>query len=193
MGLAVSDDNGLSFRRMYEGPIMDRIATEPYLAVTPSIIKENDGWKMWYVSGLRWTLIGQKYEPVYVIKYAYSTDGIAWERPNHICIPQQYENEAFSHPNVVKINNHYHMWYCCRDSIDYRDGNGSYRIGYAQSLDGITWQRKDTEANIQVSEEGWDSTMICYPYVVKADDKLIMFYNGNGFGKSGFGYAVWEG
>ena len=192
MGLAVSRDNGLSFSRLYEGPIMDRIATEPYVAVTPSVLKDGNAWKMWYVSGIRWQLVNQRYEPVYVIKYAYSVDGIVWERPNITCIEQQHENEAFSHPNVLKINDTYHMWYCYRDSYNYRDGSGSYRIGYAQSSDGIHWQRKDAEVGINTSEKGWDSKMICYPYVVNLHDKLIMFYNGNSFGKSGFGYAIWE-
>lgn len=192
MGLAVSEDDGLTFKRLYEGPIMDRIATEPYLAVTPSVLKENNEWKMWYVSGIRWQLIKEKYEPVYVIKYAYSNDGITWHRPNITCIPQHFDEEAFSHPNVLKLNDSYHMWYCCRHSHDYRDGLGSYRIGYAVSKDGITWQRKDNEAGITISEEGWDNKMICYPYVVNHNDKLIMFYNGNGFGKSGFGYAILE-
>ncbi len=192
MGLAVSLDDGLTFNRMYDGPVMDRVTTEPYLAVTPSVLKEEDDWKMWYVSGTSWKLVNQKYEPIYVIKYAYSQDGIAWKRPNVTCIQPAHEFEAFSHPNVLKFNHIYHMWYCFRNSDDYRDGKGSYRIGYAQSIDGIVWQRKDNEFNMSTSSEGWDSTMMCYPYVVKENDKLIMFYNGNGFGKSGFGYAVLE-
>lgn len=192
MGIAVSDDEGLTFNRLFEGPIMDRIATEPYVAVTPSVIKNGDEWKMWYVSGLRWILVNQKYEPVYVIKYAHSDDGIHWQRPNHICIPQRFPNEAFSHPNVMFANGQYEMWYCYRDSHDYRDGSGSYRMGYATSDDGLDWQRHDNQP-LMVSDQGWDSKMLCYPYVVKVGDKKVMFHNGNGFGKSGFGYAIWEG
>lgn len=192
MGLAVSINEGLFFSRIHEGPIMDRIATEPYISVTPSVLKDGDSWKMWYVSGTKWVLIEEKYEPVYVIKYADSSDGISWQRPNITCITQLHENEAMSHPSVLKRNDSFHMWYCYRDSKDFRDGEGSYRIGYAQSADGMTWQRKDHEAGINVSSDGWDSKMICYPYVIEVDDKLIMFYNGNGFGRSGFGYAIWE-
>lgn len=192
MGLAVSNDDGLSFHRLHEGPIMDRITTEPYLAVTPSVLKEGDFWKMWYVSGIKWKLVDQKYEPIYVIKYADSLDGVTWRRPNHTCIEQNHEDEAFSHPNVLKINDIFYMWYCYRDSHDYRDGLGSYRIGHAESSDGLSWQRKDDQAHIDVSEDGWDSKMVCYPYVVQFENKRIMFYNGNGFGKSGFGYAIWE-
>ena len=65
-----------------------------------------------------------------------------------------------------------------------------YRIGFAVSRDGISWSRRDSEIGIVVSESGWDSEMLAYPYVVKFRDKFFMFYNGNGFGKSGFWFAT---
>lgn len=188
-GLAVSTDGGDHFTRLFEGPVMDRTPIEPYLAVTPSVLKEDGGWKIWYISGLRWEKIGEKYEPVYVIKYATSHDGIHWDRPNHQCIPQRHPLEAFSHPTVVKHGGQYHMWYCYRDSEDYRDGAGSYRIGYGVSTDGMHWQRMDEKAGLDVSGNGFDSTMQCYPYVVEIDGTYYMFYNGNGFGQSGIGLA----
>jgi predicted GH43/DUF377 family glycosyl hydrolase len=58
------------------------------------------------------------------------------------------------------------------------------------SHDGIHWERKDDETGITVSEKGWDSEAIAYPYCIKVKNKWIMFYNGNGFGKTGFGYAI---
>ncbi len=192
-GVAVSEDGGDTFQRIFDGSILDRIATEPYLAVTPSIIKENKQWKMWYVSGLRWVKINCKFEPVYAIKHATSTNGIDWARKPEICIPQNYELEAFSGPSVIKDNNIYKMWFCCRDSVDFRGGKGGYRMGYAESTDGINWKREDDLAGIDVStnENDWDSNMVCYPYVKKIKGTIYMFYNGNGFGQSGFGYAKW--
>jgi len=193
MGLAVSEDGGDTFTRMFEGPIMDRTAEEPYIAVTPSIITDGERWQMWYISGLRWVRIAERYEPVYVIKYAHSADGIHWVRPNHICIPQRHELEAYSHPSVIRTPDGYRMWFCSRDSRDYRDGSGAYRIGSATSADGLAWIRDDDAGGLDVAAAGWDSTMTCYPYAVHVDGRLLLFYNGNGFGRSGFGYAVWEG
>jgi len=197
VGIAVSDDDGTTFRRLYEGPVLERCPAEPYIAVTPTILREDalaggDLWRMWYISGLRWTLVNGKYEPVYVIKYCHSKDGVTWERPNHLCIPQAHENEAFSHPTVIRHGDRYMMWYCCRDSVDYRDGSGAYRIGFASSPDGLSWTRQDDELGLPVSAEGWDSTMTSYPCVVEIDGRIVMFYNGNGFGRSGFGYAILE-
>lgn len=77
------------------------------------------------------------------------------------------------------------MWY------SYRSGRGEkYRIGYAQSLDGIKWENKLDKVGVTVSENGWDSEMICYPFVFKHKSKLYMIYNGNEHGKYGFGLAI---
>lgn len=193
VGIAVSEDGGETFRRLFEGPILERNAREPYIAVTPTIVREASGlWRMWYISGLRWVEISGKFEPVYVIKYAHSRNGIDWERPNHQCIEQRHELEAFSHPSVIKTSDGYRMWYCYRDSRDYRDGAGAYRIGYAESLDGLAWSREDHVLGLDVAAEGWDSTMTSYPYVLEVDGRILMFYNGNGFGRSGVGCAILE-
>jgi len=85
------------------------------------------------------------------------------------------------------------MWFCYRDTIDFRDGRGSYRIGYASSADGTFWDRHDEIAGIEASPTGWDSTMLCYPSVIEWNGTLLMFYNGNGFGQSDIGAAIWEG
>lgn len=192
VGIAVSDDDGAIFRRLYEGPVLERTPLEPYIAVTPTILKEGRQWRMWYISGTRWVEVQGRYEPVYVIKYAFSEDGINWVRPNLQCISQSHEEEAFSHPTVIKDGDRYRMWYCFRNSRDYRDGTGAYRIGYAESVDGLEWTRMDESNGLPVSSEGWDSTMTCYPFVISVDGRTVMFYNGNGFGRSGFGYAILE-
>ena len=192
VGIAVSDDDGASFRRLYEGPVLERCPQEPYIAVTPSILREDGLWRMWYISGVRWTEVEGRYEPVYVIKYASSRDGVTWDRPNHLCIPQAHPDEAFSHPTVIGDGDRYRMWYCFRDSTDYRDGAGAYRIGYAESDDGLAWTRLDDVGGLGVIPGGRASTMTCYPFATVIDGRTIMFFNGNGFGRTGFGYAVLE-
>ena len=73
-----------------------------------------------------------------------------------------------------------------------RNKKDSYRIGYADSADGVRWERKDHLAGIDISGEGWDANMIAYPHVLDWRGQRFLFYNGNGFGKSGFGYATWD-
>ena len=85
------------------------------------------------------------------------------------------------------------MWYSKRDTIDFRtDPTRNYKGGYAESIDGQSWVRKDEEFGLETAASGWDSDAIAYPYVREINGKLVMFYNGNGFGKTGFGYAEWE-
>jgi hypothetical protein len=77
--------------------------------------------------------------------------------------------------------------------VDYRTNRErSYRTGYAESQDGVSWERMDDAAGIDVSDEGWDSRMIEYPSVYDHGGRRHLLYNGNGFGESGIGHAVLE-
>lgn len=191
MGVAVSTDNGLHFKKLFEGPIMDRTATEPYVAVTPTILFDDGLWKMWYVSGVSWLQVNGKHEPLYVIKYAESEDGYNFIRYPEPCIVSRFDTEAFSRPCVIKEDGLFKMWFCSRASQDYRNGAGSYRIRYAESSDGRNWNRYDDDG-IPPSVEGWDSLMTCYPFIFKIENKKYMLYNGNLFGTTGFGLAIWS-
>ena len=194
VGLAVSEDGGLTFRRVFEGPVVDRTKYEPFFCATPYVMVDEGVWKMWYASGTGWVVVDGYPEPRYQIKYAESEDGLEWTRDNITCIEYGFEGEANARPSVVKEDGLYKMWYCFRGSVGYRtDKKQSYRIGYAESEDGMNWERKDSRAGIDRSEKGWDSLMIGYPHVYEHGDRKYMLYNGNGFGESGFGYAVLEG
>jgi hypothetical protein len=82
------------------------------------------------------------------------------------------------------------MLYSYRDVSGYRtDRAQSYRLGYAESADGLEWTRRDNEAGIERSATGWDSEMIEYCYHYQYHDRSYLFYNGNGFGQTGIGYA----
>lgn len=191
IGIAVSKNNGETFERMYEGPIMGRSRMEPGLAVMPFVIKDGDTFRCWYQSGTGWHFIDGQYEPTYVIKYAESVDGIEWERWPHQCIQDDYSLEAFSRPSVIYKDGIFKMRVCVRGSEDYRGGFGSYRIDYAESKDGVRFERDYDD--IALGEEGeWDSQMQCYPYVIEINGKRIMLYNGNDFGQTGIGLAIWN-
>jgi hypothetical protein len=86
------------------------------------------------------------------------------------------------------------MFFCYRHATDFRrNRNRSYRIGYACSADLRRWTRDDARGGMDVSASGWDSEMICYPHVFRCDDAVYMLYNGNEFGRHGFGVAVLDG
>lgn len=191
LGLAVSDDDGVTFQRVFDGPVLDRGPLDPYFIATAFIMFDEDRWKLWYASSTGWRVIGGRPEPQYQIKYAESRDAVSWERRGVVCIEYKSEGEANVRPCVVKENGLYRMWYCYRGSLNYRtDRSQSYRIGYAESADGVRWTRRDDEVGIERADTGWDSEMIEYPYLYEHKGRKHMLYNGNGFGLTGFGYAV---
>ena len=190
-GVVVSDD-GVNFSRLFEGPIIDRTPLEPHTTHVPYVIKEKDRWRMWYGSGVRWVEIDGRKELIYIIKYGESQDGIHWERPNITCIHPLHDLEANIRASVMATADGYEMWFCYRDSKDFRDGSGSYRIGHAVSRDGLTWQRTADPEGLAATGSGWNRVMMAYPNAIVAGGRKLLFHNGDGFGTTGLGYAVWE-
>jgi hypothetical protein len=194
IGLAISKDGGVTFKKFSEGPLFDRTYKEPYFSAAPYVLQENGIWKMWYLSNTKWVEYKGKMEPFYHIKYAESDNGIDWKREGQVAIDYKDENECgIVRACVLKDKDTYKMWYAHRNLQNYReDKQNSYRIGYAESEDGMEWIRKDSKVGIDVSDSGWDEEMIEYPFVYDYQGKRYMIYNGNTFGKTGFGYAVLE-
>ncbi|MGA0559319.1 hypothetical protein ACO2Q8_21850 [Larkinella sp. VNQ87] len=196
MGLSVSTDGGLTFKKMFTGPIMDRSIQNPIWAGQPSVIREDDGtWKMWYISGHKCEYIHGYPEPFYRCQSAFSKDGIHWEINDIPTLDFDDFLHAVGRPSVFKQDGLYKMYYSYRHTRDYRtDRNQAYRLGYAESADGVNWERKDHLVGIQMSDnpDDFDYLMIGYAHYYEHKGRKYLLYNGNGFGASGFGYAVWE-
>jgi hypothetical protein len=194
IGEAVSTDHGLSFTRSGQGPVLSFSLDEPFVVSGPKIRKFNNNFYLFYIAGRKWKLVEQKPEPVYKIRLAISEDGRQWQKVNKDLIESRLEeDEAQASPDVFYANDKYHMFFSYRYSSDFRNKARGYRIGYATSTDLIHWQRADHKAGIDVSADGWDSEMVCYPHVFKVDEKIYMAYLGNQVGKEGFGLAILEG
>ena len=193
IGFAKSND-WERFTKVEKGPLMGPTLKEPYLNSTPVVYKHSDtDWRMFYHTGEKWIKSGDKLESQYTIRAAHSQDGINWNRNAVAIIPKKVPNECQTTPAVMHLDGKYHMFFCYREGLDFRHNKDkSYRIGYASSEDMNTWIRDDKKAGIDVSQDGWDSQMIEYPHIAKINNKYIMFYCGNEFGKNGFGYAELE-
>ena len=181
-GLAVSDD-GKTFRRLSAAPLLERTHIDPYLTASPWVLVHDDLWRMWYVSGIQWEVVGGRPRHRYLIKYAQSQDGRCWDRRDTVCIGFRDSSEyAFGRPCVLFEDGRFRMWYSSRGQ--------SYRLGYAESPDGVHWTRDDARAGLLPSSDGWDSEMVTYPMVFRHRGRLYMLYNGNGYGRSGIGLAT---
>jgi hypothetical protein len=185
IGLAISTD-GEVYERISKAPVLGRNYFDPYIVGAPYVIEEGEKLRMWYVSCTEWVSDLEVKTPkhYYTIKHAESLDGITWKCSDHLCIPYCQDEYAIARPIVWKQGKKYFMWF------SYRGGQNSYRIGTAESLDGIDWKRDDDHLGIDVSSSGWDSEMICYAHPIFYNGQTYALYNGNSYGSTGIGLAL---
>lgn len=194
IGMARSQDNGRTFTKVGNGPVLGYSPEEPFVVSGPKIRKWDDIWHMFYIAGRSWKLADGRAEPVYKIRMASSSDGVDWKKANLDLIPSRIEeDEAQASPDVFRGSTGYHMFFCYRHSTDYRNQARGYRIGYAFSKDLVQWTRDDSKAGLDVSSTGWDSEMVSYPHVFELDGRIYMLYLGNEVGRWGFGLAKLDG
>lgn len=153
---------------------------------------------MWYIFGTAWKKYATDQAPdrIYKIGHAISHDGITWrknEEGRQIVRDVLGEDESQAMPTVAYFDGRYHMLFCYRHSFDFRKNkHRGYRIAYAYSDDLIKWFRNDAEVGIDVTEDSWDSDMLCYPHLFHCNGNVYLLYNGNEFGRFGFGLAILE-
>lgn len=190
IGIAVSDDNGDTFRRLGPGPVLGYSHDEPFLLGSPRVRRFGDQWQMWYVAGKEWRTTDGAPEPIYKIRMASSSNGIDWVKHGKDLIEDKIgEHECQACPDVIFRDGLYHMFFSYRDIRDYKGRLGGYRIGYASSSDMVNWQRNDELAGMHVSSEGWDAEMVNYPHIFVVDGATYMIYQGNEMGRAGIGLA----
>ncbi|MCU0473977.1 MAG: hypothetical protein MUC93_11560 [Bacteroidales bacterium] len=189
IGLAISYDDGTTFTKVSNGPVMAKNIHDPFLINGPHVLLIDDLYYMWYSSCYKWVKNQGRIDPVYKIKNAISNDGINWVSQKEFCIPEILECEAQNAPFVQLFRNKYYMWFCFRPGTNFRNPFTGYKLGLAASADLKTWIRTDDIAFKNIRENDWDSEMQAYPRIIRIEDKFYLFYNGNEFGKNGFGFA----
>lgn len=189
IGMLRWDSVEQSLHRVFTGPIIGQDRSHPLFAAAPFVAYDSGSFKMWYCSGTDWRFPEGNPEPIYTVFYAESEDGINWNPRSGPVIPYKYDGEVISAPWVAKTSTGYSMWYSTRGSANKSDKN--YRIGYAESKDGIEWERLDELVGIiSPTAPSWDSEMACYPAIWIHNGVTHMFYSGNSVGRGGMGYAV---
>jgi hypothetical protein len=194
IGLAISRDGGLSFQRTGAGPVLGPSLHEPYLVGDGFVRVIGGTFHMWYIFGTGWRRASADSAPdrTYKIGHAKSMDGIEWvkEEAEQIIPDKLGPEESQALPTVIAIEGRHHMFFCYRQSFDFRAARGrGYRIGHACSDDLENWTRDDDTLQLDGSPGDWDSDMQCYPHVFACDGKVYLLYNGNEFGRHGFGLA----
>jgi hypothetical protein len=180
VGVAESADGCRTFARVSEAPLLERNAVDPFLTASPCVVRDGERWLMYYVSCLEWEAGEGEPRHRYHVRIAESDDGLTWRREGRVALDFEPGEYAIARPCVRVEYGRFRMWTCARGS--------AYRLVCAESPDGLDWTR--VSAGLDVSAEGWDSEMVAYPWVLDAAGSRYALYNGNGYGRTGIGYAV---
>ncbi|MDP3144994.1 MAG: hypothetical protein Q8N66_06310 [Bacteroidota bacterium] len=184
-GVAVSDDEGLTFKRCSQTPLLDRLDKDPFIRSLPFMMEEKNSFSLWYNGVCEWTEVKGKKLPVGNIRRVESNSPLNFSESEIInCLSPQTNEFSLSRPFIFKMDDLYKMLFSVRDRA-----TDSYKPGYAESKDGKVWFRNDSELKVSESVDDWDKDMMCYTTLTVIDNKNYLFYNGNGFGATGFGYA----
>lgn len=178
-GLAISTDDGKTFKRWSEAPILERCPANPFINTAPWVVRDDGKWRIFYVAGVEWV---DKDRPRYNIQTALSTDGRNFERDGTVAIDFAPGEDSLARPYVVKKDGMWRMWFSSKGP--------HYLPRYAESADGYNWTRYDDAVELKPEKGGPDEEMVCYTAVIEHEGRSIMLYNGNGYGKNGICLAA---
>ncbi len=184
-GLALSTDNGETFHRMSDAPILDRGTNQNMIGAIHTVIYEDGIWKIWFAKGDDWEFIDGKPYPKYHICYTETKDILNIPKYSIECITPLASEYRIGRPKVSKLADNSYIMYATKGTKF-----GDYTPSLFRSVNGIDWKRDDSSTGIYLSESGWDSETLCYPALIKVKDTTVMFYNGNNMGYDGFGIAI---
>lgn len=185
MGLAISTDGGTTFKKYSDAPILQRSRYDPWMVSGGTVLREESGWIMYYLSGYKFEFTDDGPISWYNIKIARSDNGIDWKRNGDVALDLQDGETNISRMTISQTGGVYRAWFPVKKL------RSEYRCGYAESKDGFSWMRNDA-MGLETSASGWDSDAIDKMEVIRANDKLYMLYNGNNFGKDGIGLAIYD-
>ncbi|MBK3847252.1 hypothetical protein [Stutzerimonas xanthomarina] len=183
-GLAESVDQGETFQRVSEAPVLDRSTEGNMIRAIHTALFEDGVWKIWYAVGDDWEIINGVPYPQYNIWYNESIDGKAFPGKGTLCVDVQDDEYRIGRPSVYRTAEGYMMFYT-KGGTSGQD----YFPGVAYSADGVCWERQDSMLGLSLSEKGFDDRHLCYPRLITAGRRTYCFYNGNNMGSEGFGVA----
>jgi predicted GH43/DUF377 family glycosyl hydrolase len=144
----------------------------------PSVIFDGATYRMWYLG---------RSGGIDRIGLATSADGIAWIKSasNPVLTPGAtgaWDAAGVGGPCVLFDGSLYRMWYTGLDA------SGRARIGYATSLDGVSWA-KSAGAAVDAGPAAWEADGVEGPCVILDGGVYRMWYGGNSGADERIGYA----
>jgi predicted GH43/DUF377 family glycosyl hydrolase len=186
-GLAISRDDGETFERWDRVPVLDRAAEGSLVRVIHAVLPLADGrWRVFYTAGSQFVALGTAQRPHYQIFYQDTDDGVAFSPAGSLIVGVEGDEYRVGKPSVLEHDGGYLMLFSKAARTV------PYRVAAARSPDSLTWQRAGDDLVLEPSAEGWDSQMVTYPYLLRLGNRMVVLYNGNNYGETGFGWAEWR-
>jgi hypothetical protein len=183
IGVAFGSARDARFERRFAGPLLDRSPDDPFSLSYPWVMRlALDDWRMWYGTHLTWG--AAQADMSHAIRGAASSEGLAWRREPDTCLRPEHQEIATVRPSVIRgLDGGFEMYFAAREV------SGPYRIGRAVSPDGRAWRRVASGLS---PTEAWEGGALTYPAVFEQAGRRWLLFNGEGYGATGFGLAVWE-
>ena len=185
LGLAVREEGHNNFKRVKKVPILDRSDQEPYGTGSCCVTRESEGWRMIYTSFLEWegerkrTDTHPNRQPSYNLKTAYSEDLINWRRDYQAILPFKENEHIQGKPVLTQDRNN-------SKTLFFSSRGDHYRISCAIGPD-IKKLTRMPDLDFEYSE--WISETQEYAFPLEVGDSTYLFFNGNGYGRTGLGYT----
>ncbi len=185
-GLAISRDDGATFRRHSNVPVFDR-SDQHYLVRTGFVVHDGGRWKAWAAQSDGIIDVNGKPTPTYSLGYMESEDGIHWPAAAQPVLRTTDEIFGYGRSAVWWQDGQYHGLFSVRRHVV------GYRIEYSTSPDGLAWEPLSQGGMAFLPEQTTPrQSETMFPSLVQTSDKLLMFYNGDSFGQEGIRAAAWE-
>lgn len=188
-GLAFSENNGLSFRRYSNEPIMKPRSRDELIRTGGFVLQRGDKWQTWLATSYGVSYTGEKAIPKYKLETMVSADGIKWPSKQKVVF-DFVEGSILGYGRSA-------VW----SELDGYQGMFSVRswdsryhgIYHATSKDGLTWSPLSLNGmGFSVGDTCDNQVEVSFPSIISQKNRYLMFYNGNDFGKEGLRLAIWN-
>lgn len=191
MGVLCSKDNGLTFHRHNNEPVIGPRHKDEYVRTGGFVLNVGTNFLCYLASQKGHHNEFGKALPYYDLEVTKSLDGLVWSDEQETIFTHDYgRNLGFGRPCIWQNNKGEF-----EGLFSLRKWNGQYSdMLYSTSKDGLQWNmlsKLDKAFSHKMTIDR--QSEVSFPSVIKlSNGNLAMFYNGDGFGRDGLRLAVYD-